>query len=242
MRKKILIFLVGLCICNCTIIQRERFDGRFLNVTTSVVKIIIESEKLLNNKGQATGFFCIDSKTIITAEHIIPTSENYNLKFQYKDNKFNLKLLYRNPELDIAILEVVEKNNILFPKPIKISQRSAYLTQEVFAIGYPYNKYIVDNHPTINAGNISSKDRYIVLDDKEKGPFYQADLYASDGFSGSPVFNSMGHFLGMVNYIYAKDNGLWQGATYITPSIDIYKFLEGIKKKNEKKKNNSSKN
>ena len=231
--KIILILLFGLFISNCSIVQYELFNNNRINVIPSVVKILIESEKLLNNKGQATGFFCISNKTILTANHILPKSNNFNLKVIYNSKIFNAKVLHQNEKLDLAILEMITKDVSKLPKPLALKKSTVNITQQVFVVGYPFNEYVTDNKATVNSGIISTIKRKLIINGKEQGPFYQADFFASDGFSGSPVFDSMGKVIGMVNYIFSKENGVWQGASYITPSTKIYSYLEKILKQNE---------
>ncbi|MDR2169734.1 MAG: trypsin-like peptidase domain-containing protein [Planctomycetaceae bacterium] len=185
-------------------------------------------------KGHGTGFL-IRTGVLVTNKHVIddqilelstvyfPAADKENRK------KFQPKLLYKDPNLDLAFLQIDTK---LAALPIAENYQFKR-GEEVVAIGNPgVGNDVMEI--AVNKGILSSE---ATIDNRT---FYQLGISINAGNSGGPAINQTGQVIGMVTLKARTEKGI-EGIAFCIPCDDILKSLAEMEKlnENEKKINNS---
>lgn len=143
-----------------------------------------------------TGFVVDDSGIIVTNKHVVAQS---GVKYSVitKDNqKYEVKKIYRDPILDLAIVQIDAKDL----KPLELGDSSKLkVGQTAIAIGNALGKFT----NSVTTGVVSGLGRKVVaggqfgsaqesLDD-----LIQSDAAINPGNSGGPLLNSAGQVIGV---------------------------------------------
>lgn len=150
---------------------------------------------------------------IVTNKHVV---EDITAQYTVVDSEwetYNVQKIRRDPVLDIAILQIVDKDQKtpteLTPASFVSFQSPIRVWQFVIAIGNALSEYA--NSATF--GIISAKNR--TLTDQNTGSyigFYQTDSSINPGNSGGPLINTNGEVIGM-NTAIAQ----WEGIGFTLP-------------------------
>jgi S1-C subfamily serine protease len=186
------------------------------------------------SKGHGTGFL-IRQGILVTNKHVIddqilelstvyfPSAEKESRK------KFLPKLLYKDPDLDLAFLQVETQLPAL-----SIAEKHQFKRgEEVVAIGNPgVGNEVMEI--AVNKGIMSSETSI------DNHTFYQLGISINAGNSGGPAINQAGEVIGIVTLKARTEKGI-EGIAFCIPSHDILKSLEVMEKldENEKKINSS---
>jgi len=143
-----------------------------------------------------TGFVISNNGTIVTNRHVVAdTTATYTVVTK-DGKKLNVTKIYRDPVLDLAIIEV--SNSQL--KAIAIGDSSKLkVGQTAIAIGNALGKF--DN--TVTTGVVSGLQRAVSAGDPYSGSaetlndLIQTDAAINPGNSGGPLLNSSGQVIGV---------------------------------------------
>ena len=170
-----------------------------------------------------TGFFIDNKGHILTCFHCIENSNNVLLEVASEGSKkFKCEILGLNPEMDIALLKIINYKPKYFFKFGNI--KSVKQTDKVYAIGFPLsqddNSYKKQSNIKITNGVVSGQQYGI----------YQTDTAINPGNSGGPLVKD-GKVIGINSSGIFKD-----GAQNIGYSIPVDYFIYQKKLYYEKKK------
>lgn len=169
-----------------------------------------------------TGFL-IDAKGyLVTNAHVVSNAQH--VAVQSSDGKdLSAKVIYSDPDKDIAILKITDKNyKPLSSVPYAISRSSGDLAESIFTLGYPKNDIVYGD------GYIASRTGY-----NGDTLSCQITVPANKGNSGSPVLNKKGEVIGILS---KKENSI-EGAAFALRSKYIFEALNQLQQKDDDYKN-----
>ncbi len=144
--------------------------------------------------------FVIDPKGIVvTNNHVIEDADEIVVNFSNGD-KFQAKLIGRDPKTDLAVLKLEVSSKKKFPFVKFGDSRKSRVGDWVIAIGNPFGL-----GGSLSAGVISAINR-----DINAGPydsFIQTDAAINRGNSGGPLFNLDGEVIGVNSAIISPSGG-----------------------------------
>ncbi|MBF0481504.1 MAG: Do family serine endopeptidase [Desulfovibrionaceae bacterium] len=145
-----------------------------------------------------SGFLISSDGEILTNNHVVAGADKILVKLQGKAKNYPAKVLGQDPDTDLALIKIDEKN-LPF---LKIGDSSKSRVGDwVLAIGNPFG---LDH--TVTKGIISAKGRVIGA-----GPyddFIQTDASINPGNSGGPLINMDGDVIGINAAIVASGQGI----------------------------------
>ena len=158
---------------------------------------------VLGRNGSGTGFL-VAKDVIVTNRHVIADEELVHVKVQFPDvpkklrGNYGVKLLYEDPDLDLAFLHVP----IELPALPMAKTHEFVRGEEIIVIGSPGvgNGQILSN--AISRGLMSTELEI------EGATYYQLDVAINPGNSGGPVFNEKGEVIGVVTLKASNKDGL----------------------------------
>ena len=163
-----------------------------------------------------------DSTVIVTAAHNIAvpnqalqTGGNIGVKFFHRKNKmYPINVLYKNPELDLAILTVRENINLS-------------LSEQILTVLLPTGMTVDENHHCKFIGYMKQMEwnfnpDMALISTINKSTFRFSSQYVSPGASGGPLISEHGALVGMIT----KDNLLGSEAVSIEKILLILKELK----------------
>jgi S1-C subfamily serine protease len=133
-----------------------------------------------------TGIFITSDGYVLTNEHVVSQGYYATLSFPKKDN-IEAQIIYRDTELDIAILKCVDGN---YPTIALGSMTESRLGEDVMALGYP-SAELLGGSVSLSKGIISA---FRTIDGVE---YIQSDAALNPGSSGGPLVNMYGEVIGM---------------------------------------------
>jgi len=160
---------------------------------------IIHPDKTEDNKKKSSssfgsGFFVNKEGFIVTNFHVIKDSNK--IKFIYKGDKIDAKVVATDEQLDLALLKSEIKNKDF----IKFSTKSPQKAQSVLVAGYPFGKIISDDLK-ITGGIINS-----LKGGGNNTTQFQLDATINPGNSGGPIVDKMtGNLVGVAVQKLNKD-------------------------------------
>ncbi len=165
--------------------------------------------------GQGSGFVfevkdgLVKDKTyILTNNHVVEKAEKILVTFN-DGSEYEAKVTGRDPQSDVAVIEIEEKVDA---PPLKLADSSKIEVGEwVIAIGNPFGL----SH-TLTVGVVSAKGRSgIGINDYEN--FIQTDAAINPGNSGGPLVNIDGEVIGINTAIFSRTGG-YMGLGFAIPS------------------------
>lgn len=144
-----------------------------------------------------SGFVVSDKGIIITNKHVVAdTNATYNV-ITKDGKKLNVKKIYRDPTLDLAIVSVDTTN---LPQALNFGDSSKLkVGQTVIAIGNALGQFT----NTVTTGVVSGLGRQVQAGDPFSGSsenldnLIQTDAAINPGNSGGPLLNSSGQVIGV---------------------------------------------
>lgn len=161
------------------------------------------------NNVQFSGFIFDNNGLILCTAHDLGSSQKISVTL-YDGREVKAKLLVKDVEKDISILQIPLKTNVV----IRLSEGRNLLGmgETIFTIGCPENL-----RGTVFPGTINSPPRK--MNDQ---PLWQAYMEILHGSSGSPVFDADGNIVAMVK-------GRYRGTTttaFLIPMETIRRFFK----------------
>ncbi|TAG53091.1 MAG: Do family serine endopeptidase [Cytophagales bacterium] len=175
-------------------------------------------------QSSGSGVIIAQDGYIVTNNHVIEGASKIEVVLDDK-RTYEAKLIGRDPETDLALLKIEEKNLPFarFGNSDKIS-----VGEWVLACGNPF-----DLTSTITAGIISAKGRNINLlrgnTNYAIESFIQTDAAVNPGNSGGALVNLKGDLIG-INTAIASNTGAYAGYSFAVPSTIVKKVTEDLLK------------
>jgi serine protease Do len=147
-------------------------------------------------RGGGTGIVWDTDGRIITNHHVVP-NDTANIQVHFVDGRtLAAKVLYRNPRLDLAMIQV-EGNNV---QPLTVGDSSKLRVGElVFAIGHPWGQ-----RWSLTAGIVSTVGT-VRLARNLTTEYIKSDVQLAPGNSGGPLLNAAGEVVGVNAMIFGGD-------------------------------------
>ncbi|MFV0605073.1 MAG: S1C family serine protease [Niabella sp.] len=207
---------------------QSQFDELSKQINSIKNKAIVQDREINNLKNHAvtpalpeipytrggTGFI-IDSKGyLVTNNHVIAGASNVAVQ-NSEGKEFYATVIYSDAVSDIAILKITDKDFKSLPAiPYAFSKKQADLAESIYTMGYPREEIVYGQ------GYLSSRTGY-----NGDTLSCQIDIPANRGNSGSPVINTQGEVIAIVNG-RQKDA---QGFAFAIQSNNIYRALAKLK-------------
>ncbi len=159
-----------------------------------------DREQEYRSYARGTGFFISADGYIITNNHLVENAIKVEVT-SHKEETYQAKIVGTDPETDLALLKVNEKN---IPYVELGDSDKTQVGEWVLAIGNPLGL----TH-TVTAGIVSAKGR-IFQDLEQQQPyqdFIQTDAAINRGNSGGPLINLEGKVVGINSIIWSPSGG-----------------------------------
>lgn len=172
-------------------------------------------------EGAGSGVIISGDGYIVTNNHVIDNSKEIEVVLNDK-RSFTAKVVGSDPNTDIALLKIEEKN---LPYIIFGNSDSLRVGEWVLAVGNPFNLT-----STVTAGIVSAKARNInILNAAMKiESFIQTDAAVNPGNSGGALVNTRGELVG-INTAIASQTGSFTGYSFAVPSSIVQKVVSDIR-------------
>ena len=165
-----------------------------------------------NEGSSGTAFFINARGNLLTNQHVVDKCKE--LKINYFNKEYDVKLISTDKTLDLALLEVKVK-----PKNfIKFSNYSPEKLQKVFVAGFPFGKGLSDDLK-ISSGIISSLKGF-----QDNSNELQIDAAINKGNSGGPIVGEGGELVAVAVSGLAKE--VSEGINFGIKSSSAVNFLE----------------
>lgn len=190
-----------------TIVQEENAVISVVEKTSSSVVAIGVTRRVINpfdpfslprreNSTIGTGFVVSDKGIIVTNKHVVSQAEGRYSVVTNDDQKYEVRKIYRDPILDLAIVQV-DASGL---KSLELGDSSKLkVGQTVIAIGNALGRFT----NTVTTGVVSGLGRRVVAGDPFGGSLesldnlIQTDAAINPGNSGGPLLNSAGQVIGV---------------------------------------------
>ncbi|MBA4417553.1 MAG: hypothetical protein C0392_06555 [Syntrophus sp. (in: bacteria)] len=160
---------------------------------------------------------------IVTNEHLIAKAINIRVKFM-NGKEYEAFVLGSDPEFDIALLKVTDKNDLPFLKVTK--PKSIKVGQKAIVIGNPFGL-----SSSVSTGVVSALGRNLRIDGKVYVNLIQTDAAINPGNSGGALLDIDGNPLGIVTAIYGEGKGIG----FAIPMDDVMNMLADFLQSNTKR-------
>ncbi|TCD08423.1 serine protease [Pedobacter frigidisoli] len=135
-----------------------------------------------------TGFAVSTNGYILTNLHVINGADSLYVQ-NNKGESYKVKAIYSDPQNDIAILKISDKNfNNLSSIPYTIKKSTSSIGETVYTLGYPKDDAV------LGEGYVSSKNGFI--GDTTQ---YQVSIPVNPGNSGGPLLDNNGNLVGIIS-------------------------------------------
>lgn len=171
--------------------------------------------------GFGSGVIISSDGYIVTNNHVIDGSDQIEVTMNDK-RSFKAKLVGTDPNSDIALLKIEEKNLPVIPFG---NSDELKVGQWVLAVGNPFNLT-----STVTAGIVSAKARNIniISADMKIESFIQTDAAVNPGNSGGALVNTNGELVG-INTAIASNTGNYAGYSFAVPVSIVAKIVADLK-------------
>jgi serine protease Do len=198
-------------------------EGAFLEVyeasrpATLKIEARVDSIFVRGPYGVGTGFFISADGLVLTAYHVVDTSEvaeRYRQELRYiavapDETEYELTLIGFDAYLDLAILQATSATNVPF---LPLAERVPRVGNEVVAIGNSREDFLQPRAGTITKIGVDSPQARFADET------IQLTAALAPGDSGGPVINNRGEAIGVVSYIAFND--LQEVPPYLRDFVD----------------------
>lgn len=136
---------------------------------------------------------------MLTNSHVIGNGKQFDVRLG-NGRHFRAKLLGRDVDGDLALLQLEKKNDMPFPHLELGDSDKLQVGDHALAIGNPFGVGFVDQHPTFTFGVISALNHF-------QGSYPEAivtDAEVNPGNSGGPLINMQGQVVGINGQISTR--------------------------------------
>jgi serine protease Do len=207
----------------------DQFEILKKNINTLTYKTRQQDQEINNLKLQGTNKhieipytkggtgFIIDSRGyIVTNSHVILNAKNIAVA-NSQGQEYIAEVVYNDPAKDIAIMKIDDKDFKTLPAiPYGFAKAAAELAEPIFTLGYPREEIVYGQ------GYLSSRTGY-----NGDTLSCQIEIAANRGNSGSPILNSNGDVIGILN---GRQKDV-EGFAFAIQSRNIFKVLNELRGK-----------
>jgi serine protease Do len=221
--------ITALCITAIAISLSSKTASKSIEVLNRKISILDQKQNSLNAKLKetppkvpleaefklgGTGFMIDTRGYIVTNAHVV-NSASMVIVQNNKGQEFKTKIIYINPDLDIAFLKIMDSDFKAPPViPYGISKSNLELGEAIFTLGYPRDEIVYGE------GYLSAKTGY-----RGDTLACQISVAANPGNSGGPVLDKNGDVIGILSNRQIQA----QGAVFAIRSKYILSALEEVK-------------
>lgn len=200
-----------------TLEQRSRLQDKEINTLKQGNTTTATPQIPYTNSG--TGFIIDGKGYLVTNYHVIEKAQNIAVQ-NTAGKEFLAKVVYANPATDIAILKINDPDFKALPgTPYSFTKKATDLAEPIFTLGYPKDEELV-----YGEGYLSSRTGF-----NGDTLSCQIDVKAERGNSGSPVLNSNGEVIGILN---AKQKDA-EGVAFAIQTRNIFNALNDARKRED---------
>lgn len=205
----------------------NRLDRSNAKLTKSIRDIKSQNAKPDDHySSTGTGFALTSEGLIATNYHVVRDADSVYVQ-NAEGKSFKAKVLYTEPQYDIAILKIADKSfEGLGAIPYVIRRGESPLGEHLFTFGYP------DRTGTVSNGYLAAQVGY-----RGDSLNYRIGIPINPGNSGSPLLDSKGNVVGIAS---AKEYQ-YEGAHYAIKSKYLLDAINNIPGDSLTKKINLSK-
>jgi len=176
-------------------------------------KFLGEEEEAEAFENQGSGVVLDPKGIIVTNEHLI--SKAFNIRVKFMNGKdYEAYVLGSDPEYDIALLKVTDKNDFPYLKVTK--PKNIRVGQKAIVIGNPFGL-----SSSVSIGVVSAIGRNLRIDGRVYANLIQTDAAINPGNSGGALLDLEGNPLGIVTAIYGEGKGIG----FAIPMNDVMSML-----------------
>jgi serine protease Do len=176
------------------------------------------SGRIVDNPGKyrGTGFAITSSGLIATNYHVIEGADSVYVQ-NNAGRSFKAKVLYSEPENDIAILKIVDTSfRNLKPIPYTFKKSESDLAESVYTFGYSQDAPVYDDGKLTSANGLNGDSLN-----------YQISIPINPGNSGGPLLDNRGNIIGIVQ---AKQTQM-EGVHFAVKSSYLLSAIDSLEKK-----------
>lgn len=187
-------------------------------------------QQQMPQEASGSGVIITNNGYIATNNHVIENASKIEVILDDK-RTYEAELVGRDPETDLALLKIEEKNLLFLPFG---NSDDLKVGEWVIAVGNPFNLT-----STVTAGIVSAKGRNINLlrqnSEYAIENFIQTDAAVNPGNSGGALVNTRGELVG-INTAIASQTGSYAGYSFAVPVNIAKKVLDDLLKYGEVKR------
>lgn len=194
--------------------------GKLKSKTDRINQKISQDNKVNNNialnKFRGTGFAITSGGLLVTNYHVVSEYDSVYVQ-NAAGRSFKAKVLYTEPENDIAILKIVDTSfRGLGPIPYTFKKTTSDLAESVYTYGYPQDQPVYGDGKLTSANGLNGDS----LD-------YQISIAINPGNSGGPLMDNKGNVIGIVR---AKQTQL-EGVHFAVKTSYLLSALDSLDQK-----------
>lgn len=160
-----------------------------------------------------TGFALTANGYLCTNLHVISGADSVYVQ-NNKGESYKVKVVYRDPQYDIAILKIVDPNFTEFSAlPYKLKASAIGMGENVYTLGFPKDDAV------LGEGYVSSRTGH-----GGDSTAYQVSIPVNPGNSGGPLLDNQGNVIGVVS---AKESQV-EGAAFAVKSKYVLEAMNAI--------------
>jgi len=220
-------FLVLAFVSIYSIQHSSKQNGSYEMMRRELVKIQNSQNRLIRNVNSrnkktgpvnpaqfgGTGFALTANGYLCTNFHVIDKADSIYVQ-NSKGESYKVKVVYQDPQYDIAILKIVDKDfTQLANLPYKLKKLSSGLGEHVYTLGYPKDDAV------LGEGYLSSNTGF-----GGDSLSYQVDIRVNPGNSGGPLLDNQGNVIGVISAKESQEDG----AAYAIKSKYVLEALRAI--------------
>lgn len=212
--------LFAFIIVGCTTPLQVEPAAKLQQVDHSIVRFQFKDPEIKEQEHIGTGFIYQTSKLVVTCAHVLPGQDILTVSLASDpERKVKVKVLHRDEQKDLAVLEIVEGWSDFYLLP-----RSENTFAGLPVITYGYSSHVEQYDGLYCSGGVVAQpvEQFIKVD----GAPYQfalADIRVSVGNSGGPLLDWNGGVVGIVHGVTYSGSG---ATTYYTPVSGIDAYIE----------------
>ncbi len=183
---------------------------------------LIDDSSEVDWAGNGSGIFINEKGFIATNYHVVEDSEEIQVEYFQKGEKkvYSAKVVVTDKQNDLAIIKIDDPNfKILSGIPYTLSQSTADVGTDVFALGYPMAD-IMGEEIKLTDGKISSKTGI-----QGDVTVYQISVPIQPGNSGGPLFDMKGNLIGLTSSGLTEELGA-ENVNYAIKSSYLKNLIE----------------
>ena len=161
--------------------------------------------------GSGSGFV-VEGGWLVTNFHVVRDAletggvalregASLQVSFPDLDERLDVRVVGANPDVDLALLELLEPERAPQTLPIPLAAEAVRVGQKAIAVGNPFGLA-----STVTSGIVSAIGRELTSIGRIEVPMIQTDAAINPGNSGGPLLNSRGELIGINTAIVAGVN------------------------------------